>query len=89
MHITSEHRVIQVYADDGNRYWTNEKLDQLEQRLNPDHFFRIHRSSILNLSSKFEIEPWDDGRLKVHFPDNKELTVAREPATRLRELLHF
>jgi DNA-binding LytR/AlgR family response regulator len=59
------------------------------KRLDPEMFFRIHRSSILNLSAPFEIEPWEDGRLKVHLPDQNTLTVARDPAATLRQLLHF
>ena len=88
-YITSEHRMVYIVDKNGNRFWTNETLDQLTRRLDPDQFFRIHRSSILNLASQFEIEPWDDGRLKVHFADDTFLTVAREPATALKKLLEF
>jgi len=88
-YITSEHRVVHIYDEDGNSFWTGETLEQLNRRLDPNQFFRIHRSSIINLSANFEIEPWDDGRLKIHFANDQSLTVARDPATRLRELLSF
>ncbi|MBW2192099.1 MAG: response regulator transcription factor [Deltaproteobacteria bacterium] len=58
-HIVSEQRVIYIYDQEGNGYWTNETLDQLQKRLDPEQFFRIHRSSLINLKSQFEIEPWD------------------------------
>ncbi|HIG41564.1 MAG: response regulator [bacterium] len=88
-YITSEHRVVYVYDRLGNKHWTNETLDQLSRRLDPQQFCRVHRSSIVNLSASFEIEPWDDGRLKLHFPDDTILTVAREPAIALRKVLGF
>ncbi|MBT4522203.1 MAG: response regulator transcription factor [Halieaceae bacterium] len=88
-YITSEHRVVYVVDRRGQKHWTNESLDQLMKRLDPNMFFRIHRSSILNLSAPFEIEPWEDGRLKIHLPDQTTLTVARDPATTLRQKLNF
>ena len=88
-YITSEHRVVYVFDKSGNKHWTNETLDQLSRRLDPEQFFRIHRSSIINLAASFEMEPWEDGRLKVHFDDDTMLMVAREPAIELRKLLGF
>lgn len=83
--IVSEHRLITIYDRDGNRYWTNETLDQLEKRLDSAVFFRIHRSSIINIQAGIELETWDDGRLKVHFADGEILVAAREPAKQLKQ----
>jgi len=88
-HIISEHRLINIYDNDNERYWTNETLQQLETRLDPQQFFRIHRSSLINLKASFELETWEDGRLRVHFPHEVSLTVAREPAKELRKRLGF
>jgi len=88
-HIVSEQRVIHVYDREGHGYWTNETLDQLQKRLNPEQFFRIHRSSMINLKSEFEIESWEDGRLRLHLKGGETLTVAREPAKLLRERMGF
>ncbi len=88
-HIVSEDRIIHIYDREGHRYWTNETLDQLERRLDPEQFCRIHRSSMVNLKSEFEIEPWVDGRLRLHLEGGKTLTVARERAKRLRERMGF
>jgi two-component system LytT family response regulator len=85
--IVSEHRLINVYDRAGKRYWTNETLDQLNKRLDPSIFMRIHRSSLVNLQAGIEVEPWDDGRLKIHFLDGEVLIAAREPAKELRERL--
>ena len=85
--IVSEHRLIQVYDREHGRYWTNDTLAQLEKRLDPAQFFRIHRSSLINLEASFELEPWQDGRLKLHFSDGVTLVAAREPARELRNRL--
>ncbi len=88
-HIISEHRLVNVYSRSGERFWTNETLDRLQDRLDPSQFCRTHRSSILNLSAEFELEYWEDGRLKVHFPSGDFLTVARDPAKEIRSRLDF
>lgn len=88
-YIISEHRLVNIYDKTNERYWTNETLQQLEARLDPKQFFRIHRSSLINLHASFEIEPWEDGRLRVYFPNEVSLTVAREPAKELRKRLSF
>jgi two-component system LytT family response regulator len=88
-HIVSEDRIIRIYDQEGERYWTNETLDQLQERLDPEQFFRIHRSSLINLRTEFEIEPWKDGRLRLYLEGGKTLTVARERAKLLRERMGF
>jgi DNA-binding LytR/AlgR family response regulator len=88
-HIGSEDRIIRIYDREGNGYWTNETLDQLQRRLDPEQFFRIHRSSLINLKGDFEIEPWKDGRLRIHLRGGRTLTVARERAKLLRERMKF
>ncbi|PCJ41248.1 MAG: DNA-binding response regulator [Moraxellaceae bacterium] len=86
-HIISENRLVQVYDLSNERYWTNETLDQLSSRLDPAIFFRIHRSCIINLENKLEIETWNDGRLKIYLPHDVVLTASRGPATELKKLL--
>jgi DNA-binding LytR/AlgR family response regulator len=88
-HIISEDRIIRIYDDEGRSYWTNETLDQLQRRLDPEQFFRIHRSSLVNLRSEFEIEPWEDGRLRLHLRGDKTLTVARDRAKLFRRQMGF
>lgn len=86
-HIVSEHRLIHVYAKNGDKFWTNENLSQLAARLDPNHFMRVHRSTIINLSSKFEIETIDSGRLKLHFSNEQILFVSREHSHKLKQSL--
>lgn len=86
-HFTSQDRLIVAFDHRGGRYWTHETLDQLERRLDPEQFFRIHRSSLVNLEGRYEIESWGDGRLRLHYPHTGPLVVARGPAKRLKRKL--
>jgi len=89
LYIHSEHRLINIYNDNNQRFWTNENLSQLEKRLDPDCFMRVHRSTIINLAAKFEIETWDSGRLRLHFANEKVVVASREYAAHLRSLFEF
>jgi two-component system LytT family response regulator len=85
--IRSEHRLVHIYDSDGQKYWTNESLTLLEQRLDPQYFLRIHRNSIVNLTSKFEIANFNSGRLKLYFDFEQEGVVSREYSNLLKERL--
>jgi two-component system LytT family response regulator len=62
-------------------------LNQLEERLDPEHFFRANRQEIINLKKIQKIEPWFNGRLKVWLDDQREVEVSRRQAVRFKELL--
>jgi two-component system, LytTR family, response regulator len=64
-------------------------LGDLETRLDPRHFVRIHRSAIVNLAWVAEVRPELGGRLLVRLRDGgqTELVVARERARAFRERL--
>jgi len=60
-------------------------LAQLEARLDPRRFLRIHRATIVNVSFVHEVDAWVDGGVLVRLKDEEktELSVARD---RVREL---
>ena len=64
-------------------------LGELEARLDPRQFVRIHRSAIVNLAWVAEVAPDLGGRLIVRLKDaaRTELQVARERARAFRERL--
>ena len=64
-------------------------ITELEQRLDPSRFLRIHRATLLNIDYVKELHSWFDGRLVVRLKDGKqtELTVARDRASLLKEKL--
>lgn len=66
-------------------------LADLEAKLDPARFLRIHRATLLNLDHLDEIQPWPGGRLLVRLKDSKrtQLEVARDRVQALKERLGF
>ncbi|MGM0545530.1 MAG: LytR/AlgR family response regulator transcription factor [Bacteroidota bacterium] len=52
-------------------------LKNLESKLNPHQFVRIHRSKIVNIERVEEIEPWFSGDSKVTLKNGKKLRMSR------------
>lgn len=63
-------------------------LDELMDQLHPDHFWRPHRSFLVNLQHIREVMPWFKGSYQLRMDDrrNSEVPVSRMQTKRLREL---
>jgi two-component system LytT family response regulator len=72
-------------------YVVDSTISDLEQRLDPRRFIRIHRSMVVNLDYVQEIHPWFTGGVVVRLKDDRktELTVARDRVRALRQRLTF
>jgi two-component system response regulator LytT len=85
-----EHRL--VYAHTAERaFMTNYTLRELEDRLDPELFFRVHKASLVNLRHVKEIVPWFGGRYKLAMRDHaaSEVAVSRTQARALRARLRW
>lgn len=60
----------------GNKHPINENLNQLEQMLDPDRFFRINRSEMINLKFIERLEPYFNDRLIVRVQNSKVKLVS-------------
>ena len=79
-----------VFAHLKNDYYIiNYTLDELRQRLNKEQFFRIHRSTIVNLDFVRTIEPFGGGTylMRLKDKDKSELQISRVAAREIREKL--
>ena len=65
---------VHVGAD---RHLVRTSLARLEQELDPAHFVRIHRSTIVNLERVREVEPWIAGDYVAFLTDGRKLRVSR------------
>ncbi|MEZ5401494.1 MAG: LytTR family DNA-binding domain-containing protein [Bryobacteraceae bacterium] len=90
------HLVTHFYSKDKLTYAATGARDlvvdisiaELEQRLDPRRFLRIHRATIVNADHIKELYTWFNGRLVVRLKDGKtELQVARERTAELRRSL--
>lgn len=90
-------RVTHIFAKDkltfavagGREHVLDCTIAELESRLDPSRFVRIHRSTIVNVEYVHELYSWFAGRMLLKLRDEKktELTVARERVRELKERL--
>ena len=66
-------------------------LDELHSRLDPEFFWRVHRSHLVNIHKIKEIVPWFSRTymLKMKDPEQTEIPVSRAQTKRLREYLNL
>ena len=66
-------------------------LDELQARLDPAVFWRVHRSHLVNITKIKEIVPWFSRNyiLKMKDPKATEIPVSRSQTKRLREYLQL
>ncbi len=90
-------RVTHFYAGDkltyagteAKCYMVDSTIAELEAKLDPKQFVRIHRSTLVNLEYVHELYSYFAGRMLVRLKDTKktELTVARDRVRDLKERL--
>jgi len=64
-----------------------ETMTSIEQRLDPQHFLRVHRSAIVNLRYVKEVRTESRGDFIVHLINGQRLTMSRSYHARIGELL--
>jgi two-component system LytT family response regulator len=72
-----------TYAvSNGKSYCVDYPIADLERKLDPKRFFRIHRSTVVNLVWIEEVTSLPGGMLNIRLRDTKrtDLTVARDRA---------
>jgi two-component system LytT family response regulator len=62
-------------------------ISSFERWLGPSEFLRIHRSTIVNISSISKVEPLKTGDFKVRLKSGKQLVLSRGYRDKLRQLL--
>jgi len=68
----------------GRSYLLARGMSDLERRLDPERFVRIHRSAIVNTDRAAEIKPVGSSRYAMRLADGTELVVSRGRADLLR-----
>jgi len=95
------HEIAYFYAEDkivylkeigsAKKYIVNFSLDELEKTiLDPNQFYRINRSIIVNLEALVEMKSYHNGRLKlvVKSSDDLDLIVARERVGQFKDWIN-
>jgi len=78
-------------ATSSKDYSVDVTISQLEEKLDPAVFIRIHRATLLNLHYVEEVSTWFGGGLVVRLKDGKrtELQIARDRVKQVKERLEF
>jgi len=76
----SEGRTVSILLDSGKEYVINYKLEEVQGLIDPQMFFRIGRSFIVNINSIHAVNIHSNSRLKInlHSPTDRELIVSRD-----------
>jgi two-component system LytT family response regulator len=91
--------VTHFYAEDkltfavseGKDYFIDHTIAELEGKLDPSQFVRIHRSTLVNLAWIKEVSPLPGGALNIRLKDTKntDLTAARDRAREFKARAGF
>ena len=65
-----------------------ETMNRIEERLDPQMFLRVHRSSIVNLQYVKEVRTEADGECTVMMVNGQKIAMSRSYRSRVQEWLH-
>ena len=91
VHASVEDDVITVVTNSLSGTSNYRTLDELQARLDPGVFWRVHRSHLVNINKIKEIVPWFSRNfiLKMRDAKGSEIPVSRSQTKRLREYLRL
>jgi two-component system LytT family response regulator len=85
-HAVLEGALVTIHTGGGN-HLTDFSLQQLEQRLPPDLFVRVHRRALVNLAQVVRLEPNEVGGFVARTARGQAVEVSRRAARALRKRL--
>ncbi len=88
-HIETENKNVYLRLNNGTSEVVNVSMEELEQQLNPDCFFRANRQYIINVEHVLFLGNYFGGKLIVHLKGypKTEIQVSKEKAQRIKEWL--
>jgi DNA-binding LytR/AlgR family response regulator len=86
LYVESDDRLVFARTADG-RHLTTFTLDELERRLDPEHFARTHRSYLVNLRFVRELIPWFSDTYRIRLQDGTEIPVSRRRVQAVKQRL--
>ena len=85
-HLVARQRATYAVTGAGE-HMLDMSLLELERRLDPGRFFRIHRAMLVNLAHVGELRSDEDGHLMLCLKDHTELSVSRDRIRALKSRL--
>ena len=89
IYATIEDGLITVVASNVEGESNYRTIEELQSNLDPDIFWRVHRSFLVNINRIKEVIPWFKSSFQLRMDDKKqtEIPVSRVQTKRLRALL--
>ena len=82
-HFWAEDKVTFAATEQGMKFTTDSSIADLEEKLTPKGFIRIHRNTLVNQAFIAEFHRWFAGRMLVSLK-NKNWTASKSRAHRQR-----
>jgi two-component system, LytTR family, response regulator len=91
IYATIEDGVIRIVTRDLDGQSNFRTVEELQNNLDPNIFWRVHRSYIVNINRIKEVVPWfkSSYQLKMQDRQETEIPVSRAQTRKLRELLNL
>jgi len=84
--IEAEGNYLRLHGN-GASHLIRGNMSEMETKLDPGRFMRIHRSTIVNVQRIREVQPWFHGHHRVVLSNGQELKLSRYQRDKLRLLL--
>lgn len=85
--LEAEEKKVYMHTGGGDKLLVHYTLKELEPRLKPHGFARVHRSYIVNLDHVAEVAPWFSGTYVIRMDDahRTEIPMSRRYAAQLKQ----
>jgi DNA-binding LytR/AlgR family response regulator len=85
--IVAEEKKVYMHTKEGEKLLVHYTLKELEPRLKPHHFARVHRGYLVNLDHVAEVVPWFSGTYLVRMADSRrtEIPMSRRYGAQLKQ----
>ena len=89
MYATIDEGVITIVTSTLEGESNYKTIEELQSNLDPETFWRVHRSYLVNINRIREVIPWFKSSYQIRMDDKKqtEIPVSRVQTKRLRTLL--
>ena len=76
----SENKSTYIHTKENRNYLLDHSLENWQEQLDPEHFFRVNRTFIVHINSIKDIVAYSNSRLKLilHSYNEQEIIVSRE-----------
>ncbi|MDL2276966.1 LytTR family DNA-binding domain-containing protein [Parabacteroides sp. OttesenSCG-928-G07] len=82
-----EDGVVKAFTEEQKGYIFSQTLDELNDCLNPDHFFRVNRQYIISRKAVKDIDLWFNSRLSINLkmPTPERILVSKAKAAEFKK----